>query len=226
MKKSILLVDDDPDIIEFLKYNFIKENYVVYTASNGEEAMQIAIDKNPSVIVIDIMMPGMDGISLCEALSNMSDKVTGMKVILSARGEDFSQIAGFNSGADDFVVKPINPKVLIKRIEALLRRGKSVSSSHHNKNELIFSDIKIDTERYIVYKENKEIILPRKEFNLLMLLASNPGKVFHREEIYDKIWGDSFVGDRTIDVHIRKLREKIGEDKIITIKGVGYKFNI
>lgn len=223
---SVLLVDDDEDIIEFLEYNFKKEGYDVFTAYNGNEAIKIAIDQNPTVIILDIMMKGMDGIQVCEKLHELKDQVTGMKMFLSARGEDFSQMAGFDSGADDFVVKPINPKLLIKRVEALIRRRSNVSSSDNNESIIQIGPIKIDKDKYLIYKDDVSIVLPRKEFGLLDLLASNPGKVFHRDEIYDKIWGDAFVGDRTIDVHIRKLREKLGDDIIVTVKGVGYKLNV
>jgi len=224
--KSILLVDDDEDILEFLEYNFKKENYIVYTAKEGVSAIKIAKDKNPDVIILDIMMNGMDGIQVCEKLNEMKSEITGVKMFLSARGEDYSQIAGFDSGADDFVVKPINPKLLIKRVEALLRRGSSTQIENPSASILKFNNLKIDRDKYIVYRDGKEIILPRKEFNLLELLASKPGKVFQREEIYDTVWGDAYVGDRTIDVHIRKLREKLGDDLIVTVKGVGYKLEI
>jgi two-component system alkaline phosphatase synthesis response regulator PhoP len=221
--KSVLLVDDDEDILEFLEYNFKKENYIVYTAKDGVSAIIIAKEKNPDVIILDIMMNGMDGIQVCEKLNEMKSEITSMKMFLSARGEDYSQIAGFDSGADDFVVKPINPKLLLKRVAALLRRGVINNGTEVSKNILRLNNLIIDRDKFIVYRDNKEIVLPRKEFNLLELLASNPGKVFQREEIYDIVWGDAFVGDRTIDVHIRKLREKLGDDLIVTVKGVGYK---
>ncbi|HNQ69045.1 MAG TPA: response regulator transcription factor [Bacteroidales bacterium] len=223
---SVLLVDDDEDIIEFLEYNFKKEGYVVYTAMDGISGLKLALEKNPSVIILDIMMKGMDGIQLCEELHKRKVEITGMKMFLTARGEDFSQIAGFDSGADDFVVKPINPKVLIKRVEALLRRNSNVNSTESSDYIINIGNLKIDKEQYIVWKNGKSILLPRKEFKLLEMLASKPGKVFHRDEIYDLIWGDAFVGDRTIDVHIRKLREKIGDNMIVTVKGVGYKLEI
>jgi two-component system, OmpR family, alkaline phosphatase synthesis response regulator PhoP len=224
IEKSVLLVDDDEDILEFLEYNFVKEGYTVFTSINGEKAIEIAIKKNPSVIILDIMMKGMDGIQVCEKLHEMRDKITGMKMFLSARGEDYSQIAGFESGADDFVVKPINPKLLIKRVDALLRR--KMGSESKSENIVQISSLMIDRERYIVTYNGESIVLPRKEFNLLELLASKPGFVFKRDEIYDKVWGDAYVGDRTIDVHIRKLREKLGEGLIVTVKGIGYKINI
>ncbi len=225
-KFSILLIDDDEDILEFLEYNFKKEGFIVYTAKDGISGLKSAIEYNPSVIIIDIMMKGMDGIQLCEELHKRKDQVTGYKMFLTARGEDFSQIAGFESGADDFVVKPVNPKVLIKRVEALLRRDKSFSKTEKEKSIIDLGVIKIDKDQFIVWKNDKQIILPRKEFKLLELLASKPGKVFHRDEIYDEVWGDSYVGERTIDVHIRKLRDKIGDDIIKTVKGIGYKIEI
>ncbi len=223
---SVLLVDDDEDILEFLEYNFKKENFIVYTAKNGIDAIKTAKENNPSVIILDIMMNGMDGIQVCEKLHEMKDEITGMKMFLSARGEDFSQIAGFDSGADDFVVKPINPKLLIKRVEALLRRKADNMQAETSGKTQIFDNLVIDPEKHIVWRNNEAVELPRKEFNLLELLASKPGKVFKRDEIYDEVWGDAYVGDRTIDVHIRKLREKLGEDLIITVKGVGYKLEI
>jgi two-component system, OmpR family, alkaline phosphatase synthesis response regulator PhoP len=222
---TVLLVDDDDDIIEFLEYNFKKAGYIVFSASDGNSAYEIALKQNPDIIIIDIMMKGMDGIQLCEKLSSAKDKISSMKMFLSARGEDYSQIAGFESGADDFVVKPVNPKVLIKRVEALLKRRSSGDLDNANSKLEARGGFMIDKEKYLIYLNGKSFVLPRKEFNLLELLASIPGKVFQREEIYDKVWGDAYVGDRTIDVHIRKLREKLGDDVIVTIKGVGYKFN-
>jgi two-component system, OmpR family, alkaline phosphatase synthesis response regulator PhoP len=225
-EKSVLLVDDDEDILEFLEYNFKKENFIVYTANEGISAIKIAREKNPSVIILDIMMNGMDGIQVCEKLNEMKAEITGKKMFLTARGEDFSQIAGFDSGADDFVVKPVNPKVLIKRVEALLRRDGDNANLSEGEGKQKVCNLIIDKEQHIVYRDNKPVLLPKKEFVLLELLASKPGKVFSREEIFDKVWGDSFVGDRTIDVHIRKLREKLGDDLIVTLKGVGYKLEV
>ncbi len=223
---SILLVDDDEDILEFLEYNFKKSGYDVHLATNGDDALKIAYDINPDVIILDIMMKGMDGIQVCEKLNENRGNLKSMIMFLSARGEDFSQIAGFESGADDFVVKPINPKLLIKRVEALVRRRDNTVYSNDENSILQIGHIKIDREKYLVYSNDIPYIVPRKEFRLLELLASNPGKVFHRDEIYDKVWGDAFVGDRTIDVHIRKLREKLGDATIVTVKGVGYKLNV
>lgn len=226
IKKSILLVDDDGDILEFLEYNFKKEGYKVFTAKNGVDAIRIAREKNPSIIILDIMMKGMDGIQVSEKLNEYKDEVTGLKMFLSARGEDYSQIAGFDSGADDFVVKPVSPKVLLKRVEALLKRAVTSKSTNIKTNVQVVNDLTIDKDKYVVTYKNTSVSLPRKEFKLVELLAGIPGKVFTRDEIYDKIWGDAFVGDRTIDVHIRKLREKLGDDLITTVKGVGYKLNV
>jgi len=220
---KILLVDDEPDILEFIRYNLTKEGYKVYTAGTGKEALEIAKIEIPDLVVLDVMMPEMDGIETCRELREIPRLNHVIIAFLSARSEDYSQIAGFDSGADDYITKPIKPRVLISRIKALLRRSKNPSKSNEgivNLNGLI-----IDRERYMVIKDGKELTLPKKEFELLSLLASKPGKVFTRDEILDKIWGDLVVvGDRTIDVHVRKLREKLGEDSFKTVKGVGYKF--
>lgn len=219
----ILLVDDEEDILNFLSYNLKKEGYEVYTALNGQEGIALAKKHNPDIIVLDVMMPEMDGIETCRILRENESSKNTMIVFLSARSEDYTQIAGFDSGADDYITKPIKPRVFISRIKALLRRvgGESVKAD----KILDFGDIKIDLEKYLVFKNGNEILLPKKEFKLLQLLVSKPGKVFTREFILEQIWGDEvIVGDRTIDVHIRKLREKLGEDNIKTVKGVGYKF--
>lgn len=225
---TILLVDDDSDILEFLQYNLKKNNYNVLTATNGKEGVEIARKKKPDLIVLDIMMAGMDGIQTCEKIREIGKSNDSIIMFLSARGEDYTQIAGFDAGADDFIVKPINPKLLIKRIEALLKRKtehkESIKKSENNTIKV--GKLTINREKYEVTFNNNIISLPRKEFNLLELLTSKPEKVFNREEIFDSVWGDTFVGDRTIDVHIRKLREKLGEQSIITIKGVGYKINL
>jgi two-component system, OmpR family, alkaline phosphatase synthesis response regulator PhoP len=226
--KSILLVDDDEDIIEFLKYNLSKNNYTVFTANNGQDAIEVALKEKPDIILLDIMMDGMDGIQVCEKIKEIGKINDSLIMFLSARGEDYTQIAGFDAGADDFVTKPINPKVLIKRIDALLKRGKASNQDESKKlsSEIQIGNLIINREQYkIVFKE-KSINLPRKEFNLLELLSSKPDKVFTREEIFDIVWGDTFVGERTIDVHIRKLREKLGEESILTVKGIGYKINV
>jgi len=223
-KFSILLVDDEEDIIEFLSYNLKKEGYKVITANNGQNAIKKAIKHSPSLILMDVMMPEMDGISAVKEIRKIHKLSDTIIVFLTARAEDYSQIAGFDAGADDYVTKPIKPKVLISRISALLRRHsskKEVSQETFEVNNLI-----INIERFVIIKNGKEIILPNKEFKIVHLLASVPDKVFSRDEIFQKIWGnDVIVGDRTIDVHIRKIREKIGMEYIKTVKGVGYKFN-
>ncbi len=226
--KKILLVDDDKDIIEFLDYNLKKEGFTTKTANNGDEAIKIAKSFLPDLIILDVMMSGKDGIETCEIIRTIPELNNPLIAMLTARGEDYSQIAGFEAGADDYITKPIKPKLLISRIKALLkRRNSNLAHKISEQNELIkIGNIEIDKERYIVRKNATDLILPRKVFELLVLLVSIPGKVFTRDEIYDNIWGDAIVvGDRTIDVHIRKLREKIGDDLIKTVKGVGYKFS-
>jgi len=219
---TLLLVDDEPDILEFVSYNLKKEGFKVITASNGESGLKKAKKENPHLILLDVMMPGMDGIETCDQIRKTPGLEGTLVAFLTARGEDYSQVAGFDAGADDYITKPIKPKVLISRIKALLRRyGQSV------KNESIqeFGTLSVDLDKYQVSLKGKKLDLPRKEFELLSLLISRPGKVFHRDEILDKIWGNEVVvGGRTIDVHIRKLREKIGDKMIKTVKGVGYKF--
>jgi two-component system alkaline phosphatase synthesis response regulator PhoP len=218
---KILLVDDEEDILEFLSYNLKKEGYKVYTALNGEEGLEVAKKELPNLILLDVMMPGIDGIEVCREIRGIPGLKDVLIAFLSARSEDYSHIAGFDAGADDYINKPIKPRVLLSRIKALLRRGLPVKDSIPED----LGGIRIDRESYLVHKEGQEISLPRKEFELLSLLASKPGKVFAREDILNKVWGgEVVVGDRTIDVHIRKLREKLGEDYIKTVKGVGYKF--
>jgi two-component system alkaline phosphatase synthesis response regulator PhoP len=220
--ETILLADDDSDILEFLTYNLEKEGYKVITASNGKEAIKIANQENPDLIILDLMMPEMDGIEACQELRKNSQFQNTIITFLTARGEDYSQVVGFESGADDYIVKPIKPKVLVSRVKALLRRSKSTINS----DQLRVGNLIIDKERYLVIFNGVEYNLPRKEFELLFLLASKPGKVFNRDEILNKVWGDDvIVGDRTIDVHIRKLREKIGIENIKTVKGIGYKYD-
>lgn len=220
---KILLVDDEADILEFLSYNLKKEGYMVFTANNGKEAVAIAKKENPNLIILDVMMPDMDGIETCREIRELPGLKDVMIAFLTARNEDYSQIAGFEVGADDYINKPIKPRVLISRIKALLRRSGTSTATPSSKSDM--GGIKIDRERYLVMKGDVEFNLPKKEFELLDLLASKPGKVFTREVILDKVWGgDVVVGDRTIDVHIRKLREKLGEDFIKTVKGIGYKF--
>jgi two-component system alkaline phosphatase synthesis response regulator PhoP len=216
-----LLGDDEEDILEFLSYNLKKEGYKVFTALNGEEGLDVAKKELPNLILLDVMMPGIDGIEVCREIRGIPGLKDVLIAFLSARSEDYSHIAGFDAGADDYINKPIKPRVLLSRIKALLRRGQPVKDSIPED----LGGIRIDRESYLVHKEGQEISLPRKEFELLSLLASKPGKVFAREDILNKVWGgEVVVGDRTIDVHIRKLREKLGEDYIKTVKGVGYKF--
>jgi two-component system alkaline phosphatase synthesis response regulator PhoP len=223
LEYKILLVDDEEDILEFLSYNLKKSGFDIYTANNGHDAIKLATKVEPHLILLDVMMPGMDGIETCEELRKIDKLQTTVIAFLTARAEDYSQIAGFEAGADDYISKPIKPKVLISRIGALLKR---FDNSPLDKNTAEKQDgIVIDKERYVVIKDGQELNLPKKEFELLALLVSKPDKVFTREEIYTNVWGDNIiVGDRTIDVHIRKLREKIGDDSIRTIKGIGYKF--
>lgn len=224
---KILLVDDETDILEFISYNLRKEGFLVSTASNGEDALRIARSELPHLIILDVMMPGMDGIETCEELKKIPSLSNTLVAFLTARGEDYSQIAGFDAGADDYIAKPIKPKVLVSRIRALLKRFTPPSSNPDSFAQQVVNigPVAIDRERFVVVVRGEEMILPKKEFELLELLVSKPDKVFTREEIYAAIWGDNIVvGDRTIDVHIRKLREKIGQDNIRTIKGVGYKF--
>jgi two-component system alkaline phosphatase synthesis response regulator PhoP len=229
MKKEdivILLVDDEQDIIEIVGYNLKKEGYRVVTAKNGVEGVEKAKKYLPQLIVLDVMMPEMDGIEACENIRAIPQLENVLITFLTARGEDYSQLAGFDAGADDYITKPIKPRVLVSKINALLRRI-NIETSVSNENILEVGDIKIDRDEYKVYKDDNVLLLPRKEFELLSLLASRPGKVFKREEILDKVWGNEVVvGGRTIDVHIRKLREKIGDDYFKTVKGVGYKLEV
>jgi len=224
---KILLVDDEPDILEFIGFNLENEGFRVEKAKTGEEAIEIAKQFIPDLIILDVMMPGMDGMETCEKLRKMPNLNNPIIAFLTARSEDYSQIAGFDAGADDYIAKPIKPKVLVSRVKALLKRKTGDLDDQNKSSERIMKvgDITIDRERYNVTFNNQDLILPRKEFELLTLLASKPDKVFTRDEIYTHIWGDAIiVGDRTIDVHIRKLRERFGNDHIHTIKGVGYKF--
>ena len=224
MSYRILLVDDEPDILEFVGYNLTREGFEVNTASNGVEALEIAQSFLPHLVLLDVMMPEMDGMETCRRLKEIPTLARTIIVFLSARGEDESQIQGFDLGADDYITKPIHPKLLISRLKAILKRLEG-SDETPVEASADGDTISIDKERFIVVKNGKELILPRKEFQLLALLYSKPQKVFSREEIYATIWGSEvIVGDRTIDVHIRKLRTKIGEDHIVTIKGVGYKY--
>lgn len=219
---TILLVDDEPDILEIVGYNLTAEGYNVLTAENGVEAIKVARKKKPHLIILDVMMPEMDGIEACEQIRKVPDLQNTIITFLTARGEDYSQVAGFDAGADDYITKPIRPKVLVSKVKALLRRLKEDDAAE---NVVKIGNLVINRDEYKIVKDKKEIVLPRKEFELLSLLASKPGKVFKREDILDRVWGNEvIVGGRTIDVHIRKLREKIGDGSFKTIKGVGYKF--
>jgi two-component system alkaline phosphatase synthesis response regulator PhoP len=225
MKKEdikILLVDDEPDILEIVGYNLKNEGYKIYTAKNGAEAVEMAKKTTPHLIILDIMMPVMDGIEACEKIRKTKGLEQVLVTFFTARGEDYSQVAGFNVGADDYITKPIKPKVLISKIKGLLRR---VNKNTINDEKVTIGNIIIDRDEYLVIKDDQKLSLPRKEFELFSLLASKPGKVFKRDDILDKVWGNEvIVGGRTIDVHIRKLREKIGDHHFKTVKGVGYKF--
>jgi two-component system alkaline phosphatase synthesis response regulator PhoP len=223
---KILLVDDEPDILEFMEYNLKKEGFVIELAKNGREAISVANRFLPHLIILDIMMPDMDGIETCTELRLLPQFKNTIIAFLTARNEDYSQIAGFDVGADDFIAKPIKPRVLISRIKGLLRRFTDQNGGEAITNTTV-GDIIIDREKYVVHSKGVVLDLPKKEFELISLLVSKPGKVFTREEILNSIWGDDVVvGDRTIDVHIRKLREKLGEECIKTVKGIGYKFDI
>lgn len=223
----ILLVDDEQDILEFLSYNLRNEGFEIFTASNGREAVTKTIQLKPHLVLLDVMMPVMDGIAACEEIRANRDIENTLIAFLTARGEDYSQIAGFEAGGDDYITKPIKPKVLVSRIKALLKRRNLIQANMESDTaaRIVSGDLIIDRERYLVIKKGKEITFPRKEFELLSLLISRPEKVFTREEIFSAIWGDNIiVGDRTIDVHIRKLREKLGMKYIVTVKGIGYKY--
>ncbi|MBL4746546.1 MAG: response regulator transcription factor [Flavobacteriaceae bacterium] len=221
---KILLVDDEPDILEIVGYNLKSEGYTIATATNGLEAVKRARTFQPHLILLDIMMPEMDGIEACEKIRQLKGFEKVMIVFFTARGEDYSQVAGFDAGADDYITKPIKPKVLISKVKGLLRR---IVESEAENDQVKVGNIIIDRDEYMVIKDGRKFSLPRKEFELFSLLASKPGKVFKRDDILDKVWGSEVVvGGRTIDVHIRKLREKIGEKNFKTVKGVGYKFVI
>ena len=228
MNKSeikILCVDDEPDILEILKYNLSNEGYQISTAKDGKTAVKKAKETHPNLIIMDIMMPNMDGIEACEILRSDESFNDTLIMFLTARGEDYSYVAAYEAGADDYVTKPVKPKILLSKVKGLLRRSKKYSEKEVD--EIEFGDLKINRDKYKVYTSDKSISLPRKEFELLNLLASKPDKVFKREKIMEKVWGEQVVvGDRTIDVHIRKLRKKIGDKYFKTVKGVGYKFII
>ena len=221
---KILLVDDDPDILEIVSYNLVQEGFEIFTASNGKEAIFKAIKEVPDLIIMDVMMPEMDGMEACENIRRIPALNHVIITFLTARSEDYSQVAGFDAGADDYITKPIKPKLLVSKVKALLRR---IKDQDKNSETINIHGIEINREEYKIIKDDVVIALPRKEFELFYLLASKPGKVFKREEILEKVWGsDVVVGGRTIDVHIRKLREKIGDRLFKTIKGIGYKFEV
>lgn len=221
--QKILLVDDENDILEFVGYNILKEGYSLFTAQNGTDAISIAKKELPQLIILDIMMPGMDGIEVCQELRKIPELKPTLIAFLTARSEDFSQIAGLDAGGDDYITKPVKPKVLMSRINALLRR---TPSEEGLEEKTMIGKVIIDREKYVILVDGKEFSLPRKEFELIALLTSKPDKVFSREEIFNNVWGDDvIVGDRTIDVHIRRIREKLGIDNIRTIKGIGYKYS-
>lgn len=220
--QTILLVDDDPDVLDFLSYTIKNEGYRVFTATNGREAVEKTIELSPSLILMDLMMPEMDGIEACIAIRDNKSITQPIISLLTSRSEDYSQIAGFDAGADDYISKPIRPRLLISKLGSLLRRPTTDDDLGNSEN----SRVVINRESYLVTVNNENLTLPKKEFELLELLASRPGKVFTREQIMSIVWGtDAIVGERTIDVHIRKLREKLGNDYIRTVKGVGYTYN-
>ncbi|TDQ11164.1 response regulator transcription factor [Pedobacter metabolipauper] len=225
VKQKILIVDDEPDILELIEYNLKKEGYQVFLANNGQEGITLAKKVHPDLIILDIMMPKMDGIEACRLMRAIPEFKNTFMVFLTARSEEYSEIAGFNVGADDYIAKPIKPRALVSRINAILRRNSSADEVSDNKVEI--GDLVIDREAYLVYQGGQKVVLAKKEFELLYLLASKPGKVYTRESILKNIWEDSVVvTNRTIDVHIRKLREKLGETYVATVKGVGYKFEL
>lgn len=223
--KKILIVDDEPDILEILSYNLRKEGYQVETANNGEEGLKKALQVLPDLIILDIMMPQMDGVEVCRSIRSQRVFDGTLVAFLTAREEDYSQIAALDVGGDDYITKPIKPRVLMSRVKALMRRNLKTEEENTASNQTIIGDLVIDRERFSVKQSGNEVELAKKEFELLNLLASKPGKVFTRDEIFNKVWGtDVIVGNRTIDVHIRKLREKLGDDYIKTIKGIGYRY--
>ena len=222
-KGRILLVDDEEDILEFLSYNLIKEGYKIKTANNGKSALKILEKFNPDLIILDVMMPEMDGIEVCESIRKNEKNDDVLILFLTARSEDYSELAGFSAGADDYITKPIKPKLLVSRVNAILKRKRKTNETN---SPISIGEININKSKHKLLYSGKEIYLARKEFNLLYLLMTIPGKVFTREEIITSIWKDAIVGDRTIDVHIRKIREKIGSNHIKTVKGIGYKFDV
>ncbi len=224
---KILLVDDEADILEFLSYNLKNEGFEIYKANTGAEALAIAKEVIPHLVILDVMMPGMDGIETCGEIRKIPELEATLVAFLTARGEDYSQIAGFEAGGDDYITKPIKPKLLVSKIKSLLKRSLVLQNGGNNdsRSKIVSGDLVIDRDRYLVLLKGEEIFFPRKEFEMISLFISKPDKVFSREEIFDSIWGSNIiVGDRTIDVHIRKLREKLGDEYIKTIKGIGYKY--
>jgi two-component system alkaline phosphatase synthesis response regulator PhoP len=222
---KILIVDDEEDILELIEFNLLKEGYQVFTARNGQDGITEAKKIKPDLIILDVMMPKMDGIEACRIMRSLPEFKHTFMVFLTARNEEYSEIAGFNVGADDYIAKPIKPRALVSRINAILRRNGQQEGDSNQVKSLEISDLRIDREAFLVYKNGQKVVLAKKEFELLYLLASRPGKVFTREQILKSIWDDSvIVTNRTIDVHIRKLREKLGEQYVGTVKGVGYKF--
>ncbi|GAA4140422.1 response regulator transcription factor [Sphingobacterium lactis] len=226
-KQKILVVDDESDIVELISYNLTKEGYQVFTASNGKEGVRIAKEVYPDLIILDVMMPEMDGIEACRIMRSLPEFKQTFMVFLTARSEEYSEIAGFHVGADDYIAKPIKPRALMSRINAILRRNAGEAIDEHVVDKLEISDLVIDRDSFLVFRGQERHVLAKKEFELLYLLASKPNKVFTREQILKAIWEDSVVvTNRTIDVHIRKLREKIGDGYVATVKGVGYKFEL
>jgi two-component system alkaline phosphatase synthesis response regulator PhoP len=221
---KILITDDEEDILELLAYNLEREGYTVLRCTNGVDTLKIAEQERPDLIILDIMMSKLDGIETCRRLRAIPGLNATYIMFLTARAEEYSELAGFEVGADDYITKPIKPRVLMSRIKAVMRRGAIIDSNENEENCLKIHDLEIDRGEYVVRRNTTEMSFPRKEFELLFCLASKPGKIFRREELLEKVWGDVYVVDRTVDVHIRKLREKLGEDYIQTVKGVGYKF--
>lgn len=220
----VLIVDDEPDMVEFLSFNFEKEGYIIKSAVNGMDAVEVAMEFRPHLIIMDVMMPKMDGVEACQIIRQNKESYDPIIVMLTARGEDYSQIAGFDAGADDYLIKPISPKVLVARMNALMRRNYMKEAPMNSKRKTE-NTLTINREYYSVFKNNKEIQLPRKEFEILSYMAEKPNRLFRSEKIFKHIWGaDTIVGNRTMDVYIRKIRSKIGDNYIRTIKGVGYKF--
>ncbi|MDA7728909.1 response regulator transcription factor [Flavobacteriales bacterium] len=222
MSQKILLVDDEEDILEFLSYNLIKDGFEILTANNGAKGLALAKKHKPDLVILDVMMPEMDGVDVCQRIRELPELDESLVLFLSARAEDYSELAGFSAGADDYITKPIKPKLLISRVKAILRR----KSRNKAVNNIKVGGIEIDQEKHTISCNGEFISLARKEFKLLFYLMTIPAKVFTRQEIINEVWKDAIVGDRTIDVHIRKIREKIGDNHIKTVKGVGYKFDI